>query len=318
MGGESLKKGGKVLLTGGGGYLGSVVSRKLLEAGYNITILDNFACGVPSLWGLNLSQISVVREDVRNEPVLRKLVKGADVIIPLAALVGAPACAANPVLSRELNYKQIKVICNEASLNQLVLIPTTNSGYGVGENGVMCTEESPLRPISQYGRDKVDAEKMLLDSGRGVSFRLATVFGQSPRLRRDLLVNDFVYQAKMFGTIVLFESHFKRNFVHVDDVARAFEFGIENYDQLSGSCFNLGHDGSNVSKLELCEIIKEYFTTLRVYKDEFSKDPDQRNYVVSNEKLRRAGFAAERDISSAIRELDMAYNCMPRDVTTNV
>jgi nucleoside-diphosphate-sugar epimerase len=235
-----------------------------------------------------------------------------DVIIPLAAIVGAPACKVNPVLSRMINYDAIRFMVDKLSPRQRVLFPTTNSGYGVGEADGFCTEETPLRPISQYGRDKVEIEKYLLDKGTAVTFRLATVFGMSPRMRLDLLVNHFTYAAATDGYIVIFEKDFKRNFIHIRDVAGAFVHALENFAAMAGRPYNVGLDDANLSKAELALRIREHVPRFHVQFSELGSDPDKRNYIVSNKRLAEAGFTARRSLDDGIRELLVGYRLMNR------
>lgn len=294
----------KILVTGGAGYIGSVLVPMLLNKGYRVTVVDSLmykqttlldCCGNPNF--------DFVRGDVCNYELMRGLLKSADIIIPLAALVGAPGCAANPDLAKLVNFDAVKFILENTTAAQKIIFPTTNSGYGIGEADKHCTEESPLRPVSLYGRLKVDIEKLLLDSKRAVSFRLATVFGSSPRMRLDLLVNDFTNRAQRDKFIVLFEEHFKRNYIHVKDVVGAFMFGIENYDRMVGQAYNVGLSSANLSKRELCEKIKEYVPSLYVHAAPVGEDPDKRDYIVSNDKLEGLGWKPRFSLDDGIREL---------------
>src|SRR5579884_1678075 len=243
----------RVLVTGGAGYIGSRLVPALLRCDYRVTVLDNFMYGQTGLLACcDDERLSIVRGDCREESVLRPLLADADVVIPLAAIVGAPACDQDPTAALTTNYEAIRLLLRLRSPDQRVVSPCTNSGYGVGEQGKFCTEESPLRPISLYGTSKVDAERALLDAGNAISLRLATVFGPSPRLRLDLLVNDFVYRAVTDRVVVVFEGHFKRNYIHIHDVARAFLFALEEFETLRDQPYNVGLSDANLSKRELC------------------------------------------------------------------
>lgn len=295
----------KVLVTGGAGYLGSILVPALLDRGFAVTVVDNFMYGQDSLAAVCYRpEFSLVRGDVRSLDTMKPLLKDADVIIPLAALVGAPLCDRDPLAATSTNLKAIVDMLGLLSPSQRVLLPITNSGYGVGEAGKFCTEETPIRPVSLYGRDKVEVERTLLERHpSALSFRLATVFGMSPRMRLDLLVNDFTYRAITDRFIVLFESHFKRNFIHVRDVARVFLHGIDNFDALKGQIYNVGLSDANLSKLELCEKIREYVPSFVIHESNIGKDPDKRDYIVSNEKIERTGFKPAFSLDAGIREL---------------
>ncbi len=295
----------KVLVTGGAGYLGSILVPALLDRGFAVTVVDNFMYGQDSLAAVCYRpEFSLVRGDVRSLDTMKPLLKDADVIIPLAALVGAPLCDRDPLAATSTNLKAIVDMLGLLSPSQRVLLPITNSGYGVGEAGRFCTEETPIRPVSLYGRDKVEVERTLLERHpSALSFRLATVFGMSPRMRLDLLVNDFTYRAITDRFIVLFESHFKRNFIHVRDVARVFLHGIDNFAALKGQIYNVGLSDANLSKLELCEKIREYVPSFVIHESNIGKDPDKRDYIVSNEKIERTGFKPAFSLDAGIREL---------------
>ena len=248
-----------VLVTGGAGYIGSVLVPKLLELGYRTTVIDNLIYNQVTLLDCcSNPNFNFIRGDICNHKLVHELLKNSEIIIPLAAIVGAPACKVNPTLSRLTNLDAHMNIVKNTSLSQLILFPTTNSGYGIGEKNSFCTEESTLNPISEYGKLKVEAEKAFLDKGNAITFRLATVFGMSPRMRMDLLVNDFTYHAVKDRFIVLFEEHFRRNYIHIRDVVKAFIFGIENYEKMKGEAYNVGLSSANFSKRQLCEKIKEY------------------------------------------------------------
>jgi len=299
----------KVLVTGGAGYLGSTLVPALLDRGFAVTVVDNFLFGQDSLAAVCHHQhFSIVRGDVRDRAVMAPLVKNADIIIPLAALVGAPMCDRVPLAATSTNKQAIVDMLGNVSRAQRVLLPITNSGYGVGEAGKFCTEETPLRPVSLYGRDKVGLERILLDKHpSALSLRLATVFGMSPRMRIDLLVNDFVYRAVHDRFIVLFEAQFKRNFIHVRDVARAFLHGIDHFETMKGGPYNVGLSDANLSKRELCDRIRQQIPQFVVLESEINKDKDQRDYIVSNEKIERTGYRPAHSIDDGIRELVKGY-----------
>lgn len=295
----------KVLVTGGAGYLGSILVPALLDRGFAVTVVDSFMYGQDSLAAVcHRQEFSLVRGDVRAIETMKPLVKDADIIIPLAALVGAPLCDRDPIAATSTNLRAIVDMLPLLSPAQRVLLPVTNSGYGVGEAGKFCTEETPIRPVSLYGRDKVEVERTLLDRHpSAISFRLATVFGMSPRMRLDLLVNDFTYRAYTDRFIVLFESHFKRNFIHVRDVARAFLHGIDRFDAMKGQIYNVGLSDANLSKLELCQKIQQHLPSFVVHESNIGKDPDKRDYIVSNEKIERTGYKPAFSLDDGIREL---------------
>lgn len=294
----------RILVTGGAGYLGSTMVPELLALGYKVTVLDNFMYDQNSLAHVcNNPNFDVVRGDVRIEATVLPLLKKADIIIPLAAYVGAPLCARDPVGASTTNHDAIIMMLKHASKHQRILMPTTNSAYGSGDENNFCTEESPLRPISLYAIEKVRVEKQLMQHPNAISFRLATVFGMSPRMRIDLLVNDFTYRAVHDRFVVLFESSFKRNYIHVRDVARAFVHGIENYEKMNGQIYNVGLSDANVSKKELCEAIKDQVPDFTFLEAPIGKDPDQRNYIVSNSKIEETGYRPQVSLAAGIREL---------------
>lgn len=304
----------RILITGGAGYIGSVLTGHLLEAGHHVTVLDNLFYRQSSLLPYcSDPRFTFKRGTCLDEPLLCSLIATHDTIIPLAALVGAPICDREPDLACRINLEAIRLIDRLRSRSQQVLYPCTNSGYGIGENGVFCTEESPLRPISLYGRTKVEAERLLLDSGNVITFRLATVFGVSPRMRLDLLVNDFTLRAVRDRSIVLFESHFKRNYVHVRDVARVFLHGMENWDSMKDEPYNVGMSDGNISKRELCERIKVHVPQLAIIEAAIGSDPDKRDYIVSNEKIERTGFRCAMTLDDGIRELIAAAPMLIRE-----
>ena len=296
----------KVLITGGAGYLGSTLTEILLSKGYKVSVLDSLVYKQLSLTSFcHNKNFSLHVGDVRNKQLLSKLVESNDIIIPLAAIVGMPACKKDPGLTVDVNYQQIADIVDVLSPNQKLLVPNTNSQYGSSET--IITEESPFNPLSLYAQTKCDAEKVVLDSGNGISLRLATVFGVSYRQRMDLLVNDFVYRAFTDEFLVLFESHFLRNYVHVRDVAKAFVHLIENYEWLNNNAYNVGLTSANMSKLQLAQKIKEYVPNLVIIEEQFKEDFDKRNYVVSNEKLEKTGWSCDFSLDAGIQELLKAY-----------
>jgi nucleoside-diphosphate-sugar epimerase len=302
-----------VLITGGAGYLGSVMVPRLLAAGHRVTVLDNFMYEQTSLLDCcHDPKLEIVRGHALDRPLLTRLTATADAIFPLACLTGAPACDRDPVGARAVAVDAVRLVLELRSPRQLVVFPNTNSAYGIGDAGTECTEESPLRPVSLYGRLKVEAEAAVLDAPNTIALRLATVFGPSPRMRLDLLVNDFTYRAVTDGFVVLFEGHFKRNFVHVRDVARAFLFCLEQGSGLTGTPYNVGLSDANISKRELCDEIRRQVPRFAVFEADVGRDPDQRNYVVSSAKIEKAGFRAEIGIETGIRELRSAYAVVRR------
>ena len=308
-----------ILVTGGAGYLGSTMVPDLLNAGHKVTLLDNFAFKQASLNHVCYHpNFSVVKGDIRIESVIAPLIKKADVIIPLAALVGAPLCSLDPVGATTINHDAITLMLKHLSKEQIVLMPTTNSAYGTGDENNHCTEESPLRPISQYAIEKVGIEKELMEHPNAISFRLATVFGMSPRMRIDLLVNDFTYRAVNDRFVVLFESHFKRNYIHVRDVSRAFQHALINHDKMEGQIFNVGLSDANVSKKELCEHIQKHIPNFIFLEAPLGKDPDQRNYIVSNAKIEATGYKPEFSLDRGIEELIKGYTMIKNSLYGNV
>lgn len=298
----------KVLVTGGAGYIGSVLVPTLLAQGHQVTVVDSFIFGQASLLECCGNQnFKVVKGDVRDHDLIGKEIGRHDVIIPLAAIVGAPACNRCPETTKSVNLEAIRFVASKLSSDQRVIYPVTNSGYGIGETGKFCTEESPLRPVSLYGRTKVEAEAILLDKGTAVTLRLATVFGASPRMRIDLLVNDFVYRAVYDRFVVLFEAHFKRNYIHVRDIANTMMFVMENYSSMKGQTYNCGLSDANISKRELCDKIKVLLPEFHILESEVGKDPDKRDYIVSNEKLGKKGWKPQFSLDDGIRELIKVY-----------
>jgi nucleoside-diphosphate-sugar epimerase len=309
----------RILVTGGAGYIGSILCECLLAGPYDVTAVDNLMYGQQSLFHLcGNPRFEFVFGDARNEPLMRRLTKDADVIIPLAAIVGAPACDGDPSLARGVNLEAVRMLNRLRSPSQFIVFPTTNSGYGTQSGDVFCTEETPLEPISLYGQTKSQAEEDLLETPNVVTLRLATVFGMSPRMRLDLLVNHFVYTAATDGYIVIFEKDFKRNYIHIRDVADCFVHCLENAKRMEGKAYNVGLHTANLSKEQLGLKIKQYVPNFYIYFSEVGTDPDRRNYIVSNQRLREAGFEAKRSLDEGIVELLKGYRMMGRSQFKNV
>ena len=295
----------KILITGGAGYIGSTLCEYLLNNAHEVTVLDTFMFSNDSLNGyMSDKNFSVYREDVRNVASIKKYVSKNDVIIPLACLVGAPLCNLKEIEAEQVNFQSIKEMVDILSKDQYLIYPTTNSGYGIGSNEKFCTEETPLSPISVYAKTKVKAEEYIVNNFKNSTrLRLATVFGCSPRMRLDLLVNDFVYRATKDQFIVLFESHFKRNYIHVRDVCSAILMSIEDQNNFAGETFNLGLSDANLSKMELCNEIKKHIPSFQILESDIGKDIDKRDYIVSNEKIESKGFKASYSIGDGVKEL---------------
>jgi nucleoside-diphosphate-sugar epimerase len=295
-------------VTGGAGYIGSVLVPALLHAGHTVTVVDSFMYQENSLAASCANpRFDVVRGDVRLPETMAPLLRKADVVIPLAALVGAPLCDRDPIAATQVNRDAVIAMLASMSPDQAIVMPITNSGYGIGEPGVPCTEESPLNPLSRYGRDKVEVEKALMERGNAVSLRLATVFGMAPRMRIDLLVNDFVHRAVRDRVLVLFEAHFKRNYLHVRDVARAFMHAMDNIGSMRGQAYNVGLSDANLSKRELAERIKLQVPALAIIESDIGEDPDKRDYIVSNAKIEATGFRPAHSLDAGIAELIKGY-----------
>lgn len=309
----------KILVTGGAGYIGSVLVPMFLRAGHEVIVLDNFMYSQTSLLDCCHSPLlTIKRGDVRNEDLVGSLVRQSDTIIHLAAIVGAPACNRDPVAARTINLDSVRNLLKARTRNQPLLFPNTNSGYGIGQEGIRCTEETPLNPISLYGRLKVEAESEILSRSNSISLRLATVFGTSPRMRLDLLVNDFVYRALNDRFVVLFEPHFKRNYIHIRDVARAFIHCMENFEKMKGQAYNVGLSDANLSKWELCEEIQKEIPNFYFCESPIGEDPDSRNYVVSNTKIEKTGFKPQYSIEDGVKELIKGYRIVVNNRFTNI
>ena len=308
-----------VLVTGGAGYLGSILVPALLERGYRVTVLDNFMFKQHSLGHICAHpNFEITRGDARDGRVIGELVKGADIVIPLAAYVGAPLCNEDPVGATTTNRDAQFMLVDKLEKDQSLLVPITNSGYGVGVDGQFCTEETPMRPLSLYGKHKVEVEEKMLERENSMSFRLATVFGMAPRMRLDLLVNDFTYRAVNDRTVVLFESHFKRNYIHVRDVARAFLHGIDNFGVMRGWAYNVGLSDANLSKLELCQKIQEHIPKFVFMEAPIGEDPDKRDYIVSNDRIERTGYQPKHSLDDGIKELIKGYRMIRNTIYTNI
>lgn len=309
----------RILILGGAGYIGSVLTPCLLQEGFHVTVLDNFMYKQNSLASVcHHPNFCVYNGDIRDQNLMKQLVDEADVVIPLAALVGAPLCMKDPYTATSINHDATIALVQMISHQKWILMPTTNSAYGTGDKDLFCTELSPLNPISQYAIEKVKVEKVLMQHPNAISFRLATVFGMSPRMRTDLLVNDFVYRAVHDKAVLLFESHFKRNYIHVRDVCRAFLHGITNFENMRGQIYNVGLCDANLSKRELCEHIQKHIPSFTFIEAPIGKDPDQRNYIVSNEKIKATGFKPEFSMDDGIMELIKGYAMIKNAIYSNV
>ena len=308
-----------ILVTGGAGYIGSTLVPDLLSKKHKVTVVDNFMYDQTSLaTSIRDKNFEIIFGDVRDESLMKKLVSKADIIIPLAAIVGAPACDKDPVTAQSINKDSILWLLKQVSKSQQIIMPTTNSAYGSGDKNNFCDENSPLNPLSLYARDKVVVEKSLLEHENSTSFRLATVFGISPRMRLDLLVNNFTLRAITDGFVIVFEGHFKRNYIHILDVVQAFNLAIEKKDQFKGEIFNVGLSQANISKIELCQEIKKIVPDFLFLEAPLGKDPDQRNYIVSNKKIEALGFSPAVSLQEGLRELVKGLKMFNHKPFTNV
>tara|TARA_B100000902_G_scaffold293656_1_gene280227 strand:+ start:510 stop:1442 length:933 start_codon:yes stop_codon:yes gene_type:complete len=298
----------KILITGGAGYIGSILIPELLNLKHKITVVDNFMFKQTSLNHLcSFEDFKIINGDIRDKFLMKSLYNKNDVIIPLAAIVGAPLCNKDPFSAQSINSDAIKDMIKEVSKDQMIIMPTTNSAYGTGDKNNFCDEKSPLNPISKYAVDKVEIEKLLMERENSISYRLATVFGMSPRMRIDLLVNDFTYRAYHDSALVIFEGHFKRNYIHVRDVVNAFKHALNNIQSMKSEIFNVGLSDANLSKIELCQEIKKHLPNFTFVEEKIKKDPDQRNYIVSNDKIEKTGFMPRYSLSDGIKELIKGY-----------
>lgn len=309
----------RILVMGGAGYLGSILVPHLLANGFKVAVLDNFMFKQNSLAACCADpDFDVVNGDARDEGLVKRLLAKADIVVPLAALVGAPLCAKDPVGATTTNLDAQLMLLKNLGKDQRVLLPVTNSGYGIGTPGQLCTEETPLRPVSLYGRHKVEVEAQALERENTISFRLATVFGMAPRMRIDLLVNDFVYRAVTDRAVVLFEEHFKRNYIHVRDVANVFLHGMANFERMKGEPYNVGLSDANLSKKELCERIRRHVPGFTALPAPIGEDPDKRDYIVSNAKIEATGWRPRHSLDDGIQELIKGYRMLRNSIYGNI
>lgn len=309
----------KIAITGGAGYIGSVLVPELLHLGHEVRVLDNFYFGQTALLDCCADKsFSIIRGDARDRDTLAKFIDGADFIIPLAALVGFPLCDYDKIAAKTTNLDAILLLLELRKPEQKIIFPCTNSGYGTSDGSIYCTEDTPLNPISLYGTTKAEAEKAILEAGNSLTFRFATVFGASPRMRLDLLVNDFVYRAVNDRTMIIFEGHFKRNFIHIRDVVGAYIHAINNFETMKGKAYNCGLSDANLSKIELCEKIKEHLPQFTFFESEINSDPDKRNYIVSNERLESTGWRPQYSLDDGIEELIKTYSIIKNNSYANI
>ncbi len=309
----------KILVTGGAGYLGSILVPELLRNGHEVIVVDNFMYGQQALLDCcNHQKLSVIRGDVRDKSLISSCMENVEAVFPLACLVGAPLCSNDPVGAQTINYDAIKMILDIRRQNQKIIFPTTNSGYGIGQEGKYCTEDMPMNPISLYARLKVDIEELILQSGNAITLRLATVMGISPRMRLDLLVNDFTYRAVNDGFLVLFESQFKRNYIHVRDVAKAFIHCLDNFETMKNESYNVGLSEANMSKWELCEEIKKVAPDFYFVEAKIGEDPDKRDYIISHAKIEKTGYVPDYSLQQSIIELVKGYQIIKRNQFANI
>ena len=309
----------KILVTGAAGYIGSILVPELLRHGYEVIAIDNFMYNQASLLDCcSNPRLTIIRGDARDKDLISRSLKEVEMIIPLACLTGRPVCDKDPLTARTTNFEAIKMLLKLRGKNQGIIFPTTNSGYGIGKKSAFCDEKTPLRPISLYGKLKVEAEGAILDSGNSITFRLATAFGISPRMRLDLLVNDFTYRAVFDHSIVLFEADFKRNYIHVRDVTRAFIHSLKNFDKMKGNCYNVGLSNCNINKRQLCEEIKKIVPEFYIVESDIGEDPDKRDYIISNARIEATGFNPKFSLQDGIKELVKGYQVIQRNQYTNI
>ena len=298
----------KILITGAAGYIGSYLSTKLVLLGHEVTAIDKFMFEKNSLSHLLLfDNFKIIDGDVRKKKLIKKYLKQNEFIIPLAALVGAPLCKKFPKMTKDVNFKSIKYMISNLKKNQKIIYPNTNSGYGIGKKNAYCDEKSPLNPISLYGKTKVDCEKIILKFKNSIVFRLATVFGSSYRMRTDLLVNYLVKEATLKNKIDLFEPHFRRNYIHISDVVDAFIFAINNFSKLKNNIYNIGLSDANLTKIQLAKRIKKVVKKVNIKVIKNKKDPDKRDYFVSNKKIEKTGFKTKVSLDRGIKELNQLF-----------
>jgi nucleoside-diphosphate-sugar epimerase len=308
----------KILVTGGAGYIGSKLITKLVELKFNVTVVDSLKFSSKSINHLfNKKNFTFIKDDVRNKKLIKKLLKANEFIIPLAGLVGAPLCEKNKKEAISVNYESIKYLSENVNNNNKIVYLTTNSGYGIGKKNKYCDESSQLNPISLYGRTKVDAEKIIMTKKNVVAFRLATVFGHSYRMRTDLLVNNFVFNALLDKELTLFEPHFRRNYIHINDVVDGIIYSIKNFNKLKSNVYNLGLSSANLTKLMLAKKIKKKLKYLKIKFIKNIKDPDQRDYFVSNKKIEKKGFRAKVKIEDGIDELIKVFTYSKEKIINN-
>ena len=307
-----------ILITGGAGYIGSKLTTKLVNLNYNVTVIDLLKYSKNSLSHLYYrNNFNFIKEDIRNKKLMKKLINKNEFIIPLAALVGAPLCEKNKKEAVSINLKSIKYLINNLKKTHKVIYLTTNSGYGIGEKNKFCDEESPLNPVSLYGRTKVDAENITRGFKNSICFRLATVFGYSYRMRTDLLVNNFVFNSLRKRKLTIYEPHFRRNFIHIEDVVDGIIYSINNFNRLKNNVYNLGLSSANLSKLMLAKKIKRRLKYLEINIVKNKKDPDQRDYYVSNRKIEKKGFKAKIKIEKGIEELINVFSFSDEEIINN-